>query len=1049
METIIKITTKKVVLVIILFIQSTLLFGQYCDSITPSTIVDLSSSPNQSWVSPPLVRDGNCCGTSNPDKCLEFIITLHPSSIAISFNIASGAVPPGALFYQVDCGPITAVGSPICLTGPGPHHLTFCKPGNNTNTFSITSYSEPIIGPSISLNSACTGIIYANYYNEPSITWTSIFPGAIGSYNSLLGCTSGCDTTLVTAPTNPPAYVDYLVCGNDIGGCNPLPICDTIRVNFITPVTVSVSPSAQHLCFGAANTTVTATASGGTAPYNYAWSNGETTASITVGAGTYIVNVTDASGCLVVSDTAIITQDVLPILANAGVDQNVCAQSIPTVQLNGTIQTAIGGIWSGGGGTYSPNNTTLNATYTPTASEVSNGSITLTLTSTGNNGCPASNDNVALNFLNFTETVNLTTTNVTCFGYTNGEAHISTSGTYNPCQFSWNGGALTSDTFLLNLSAGINSVNIINSLGCDTTINFEIFQPTQLTGTVSELDNVCFGESNGEALANAIGGTPPYSYSWNTTPIQDSPLATNLAASSYICTINDGNGCIIQLDALIEQPAQLSLVLASVEPNCYGSSNGAISSAVSGGVSPYLFQWSSGPTSSNLYSLASGSYTLEVTDANNCLVVESIILNQPTQVIGTINNNMVICPNEAIELSVAASGGTGNYQYLWTPNNQTNDTINEIPISNQIYSCEITDNNGCAILLSTSVIINVLNPNDLQAIIGSNEICFLDSVSLIAQYNGSDTSVNLTWVHCPSCSTDDVIYDTPTGDTEYVLSGTNYCGQTIYDTVSIIVNPLPLISLAPTMGNICPGGNVSFVNSGNNSPFWTYNWNFGDGTTSTNIYPNHVYQISGSYNISLSVTDDNGCTSTLLNGSQVIVYPQAHAAFTASSTSESTLDPTFSLYNFSSNSDTYIWNFGDGTSSTSVNPVHTYTEHGNYQVYLTANNVFNCPDSTFIILEVKPSFELFVPNAFTPDKDDYNETFFATGYGISDKDFTMYIFNRWGELVFESHAMNQGWDGSAKYLGNKSQDGVYTWVIYFKDLTEKKHKREGHVSILK
>jgi hypothetical protein len=191
-------------------------------------------------------------------------------------------------------------------------------------------------------------------------------------------------------------------------------------------------------------------------------------------------------------------------------------------------------------------------------------------------------------------------------------------------------------------------------------------------------------------------------------------------------------------------------------------------------------------------------YTLEVTDANNCLIVDSIYLNQPTQIIGSITNNMVICPNEAIELSVTASGGTGNYQYLWTPNNQTNDTINEIPINSQIYSCEIMDNNECAILLSTSVIINVLDANDLNATIGSNDLCMLDSVSLTAHYSGSDTSVNLIWAHCPSCSTDNVIYETPSGNTEYIISGTNYCGQTIYDTVSVIVNPLPLISLAPT-----------------------------------------------------------------------------------------------------------------------------------------------------------------------------------------------------------------------------------------------------------
>ena len=141
--------------------EKTLAQSIYCDSTVPSFYVDLSASANMTWVSPPVQRVGNCCGTTAPDNCLEFTILLNANAIAISFNIASGAIPPGALFYQINCGPPIAVGSPICLNGPGPHNLTFCKPGNNTNTFSVTSYSEPIIGPDITLNASCQGFIYA------------------------------------------------------------------------------------------------------------------------------------------------------------------------------------------------------------------------------------------------------------------------------------------------------------------------------------------------------------------------------------------------------------------------------------------------------------------------------------------------------------------------------------------------------------------------------------------------------------------------------------------------------------------------------------------------------------------------------------------------------------------------------------------------------------------------------------------------------------------------------------------------------------------------
>ena len=331
------------VLLLLLFLPNTV-FSQYCDSITPSMSVDLSASPNVSWISPSIARDGNCCGTTNPDNCLEFIITLHPSAIAVSFSIASGAVPPGALFYQVDCGPITPVGSPICLDGPGPHHLTFCKPGNNENTFSITSYSEPIIGPDTTLNAGCQGFIYAQYYNEPSISWTSIAPGNVGDYDSYLSCTTGCDTTFVSAPTSgAPAFVDYLVCGNDVGGCNPNPICDTIRVNFVPPHTVDVTPLYTEICAGDPPVLLTANVSGGTGPFTYLWSNGATTASILETGGIHSVDVTDQGGCLTITNQAEVVEHPLPVV-DAGVDQAVCDGE--SVTLNGS--GAVSYVWDNG-----------------------------------------------------------------------------------------------------------------------------------------------------------------------------------------------------------------------------------------------------------------------------------------------------------------------------------------------------------------------------------------------------------------------------------------------------------------------------------------------------------------------------------------------------------------------------------------------------------------------------------------------------------------------------------------------------------------------------
>jgi hypothetical protein len=113
-----------------------------CDSTVPVIAVDLSGSPSATWQSPLIPRQGLCCSTNAPDQCIEFVITLDPDAQGIVFDVCAGAVPPGAMYYQIDCGPPTAVGTPACLSGVGPFSLTFCKPGNNINGYCITSYQS-------------------------------------------------------------------------------------------------------------------------------------------------------------------------------------------------------------------------------------------------------------------------------------------------------------------------------------------------------------------------------------------------------------------------------------------------------------------------------------------------------------------------------------------------------------------------------------------------------------------------------------------------------------------------------------------------------------------------------------------------------------------------------------------------------------------------------------------------------------------------------------------------------------------------------------------
>lgn len=278
--------------------------------------------------------------------------------------------------------------------------------------------------------------------------------------------------------------------------------------------------------------------------------------------------------------------------------------------------------------------------------------------------------------------------------------------------------------------------------------------------------------------------------------------------------------------------------------------------------------------------------------------------------------------------------------------------------------------------------------------------------------------------------------------------GINYCNDTIYDTVYVNVNQLPVIELNPTFGNVCPEEPIIFQNLGDNDPNWHYEWTFGNGDTGTGMNPIYTYTQSGNYMIGLTLTDDNGCTSIFTDTSFAVVNPQANANFDMSAFSVSFLEPTVNFYNASSNATSFIWRFGDGNTATTVNAEHTYSEANPYIVSLYATNSFGCADSTWQYLTVRPEFDIYVPNAFTPDGDEHNNVFNPKSYGLSDEDYTFQIFNRWGELIFESHDPEMGWDG--KHNGEmKSQVGVFSWVVYFKDLRGGKHVENGHVSILR
>ncbi|MFH1320920.1 MAG: SprB repeat-containing protein [Bacteroidota bacterium] len=850
-----------------------------CGPNTPSFIVDLTGNPDSVWISPDTSRADQCCGATFPDRCIEFWLTLDPEAEAIIFDIYSGAVPPGALYYQVECSNPIPVGEKLCIAGVGPHRITFCKPGNNDNQYTILSIPKPSVSPGIAINEGCTGIIYAMGYDISTIIWTSVYPGSTGDYDSYLSCTSGCDTVVVTAQIGFPPFVDYQVCGTPAGGCDSLlEVCDTVRIYFNTELFAEILPEIPTICFGDTSVTITANGIGGTPPYTYFWSTGDTTQSVNVNTGTYWVMVADTSypGCPPAFDTTTVTSFASSITAYAGPDQTVCVSN-DSIQLSGTVTAASGGIWSGGNGTFIPAADSLNTIYIPSSSEITSGSVTLVLTTTGNGSCPAVTDTVTITLFTFGAAVGLMTSNISCNGFSDGSATVTTSGGAPPFTYQWDDPAAQTDSAATGLDTGVYTVIITDVNGCDTTLSIVITEPLLLAVDISDSANAsCYGSNDGSATLTASGGTAPYSYLWNDISAQTNATATGLTAGTYSVTVTDSNGCTASDSIILTEPDPLTAnITASTNISCNGFNDGSATLTTSGGTPPYTYVWDTTPfqSSTTATGLAQGIYNVTVTDSNGCDTTTSVTIIEPPLLTANITGIIpVSCygGNDG-SATLTASGGTAPYSYLWD-NNDAQTTATATGLTAATYSVTVTDNNGCNI--TVSVVIN--EPAALSANISS--------ITDVGCYGGSDGSAMLTssggtplytysWNTSP-VQTSATATGLEAGNYSVTVTDANGCDTTL----SIIISePSQLIATITSRINAsCNGysnGEAIVTPIGGISPY-TYQWN--DPNSQTSATATGLY--AGMY--TATVTDNNGCNALAI----VIINEPAILSFSISTT---------------------------------------------------------------------------------------------------------------------------------------------------------------------
>ena len=830
-----------------------------CGPSTPTFTVNLTGSPNGSWLSPNVVRNDVCCG-QNGVTCIKFIVTLDPNATGINFNIFSGAVPSGALYYQVNCGPQTALGTPICLSGVGPHIITFCKPGNNANVYQITSIPPSTAGTNITINDGCVGNIVASGFNPSTVTWNSVFPGAPGAYNNYLSCTSGCLNPSVTATGTLPAYVDYVICGQPSSLCNFSTICDTVRVTFNPTLLVNIIPMNPTICFGQTFTTISAIGSGGTPPYSYLWNNVNTSQTINVGVGTFNIKLTDASGCPPVYNSVTVKSFSVPISANAGPDKTLCKQS-PVATINASVTGASGGVWSGGGGVFNPNNITLtNLTYSPTIAELTTGSVTLFLTTTGNGSCPSDQDTVIINYFGFMGIISPSVTNVSCYGGNNGSATINLSGGPNPYTYLWSASPTSTNSTVSSLIIGTYSVTIKDGIGCVSQTTVNITQPTPLAVNATVTNVSCFTGSNGIVSITPVGGTAPYSYLWSTGG-QTTSSVTGLVAGIYSVTITDAKGCLLTSTYTITQPPALVIAFTQTNVSCFGGNNGLLNSTITGGTTPYTYSWSPvGATTQNISGLTAGTYSLTVKDNLNCSVINTVTITQPTVLMAATSVTNETCDylNNGLATAIP-SGGTPGYTYTWQPGSQSSASATGLSSGN--YTLTVMDSKGC--LITTFATINEPAPLVINFINQINVSCFGGNDGSVGS-NPTGGTPNYSYSWTPSGSNNASISNLTIGT--YTLRVTD--GKSCTAINSLTITQPAVLTVANTLTNVsCFGGSngsVSLIPLGGTAPY-SYLWSTGGQTTSS-----VTGLVAGIY--SVTITDAKGC---LLTSTYTITQPPA------------------------------------------------------------------------------------------------------------------------------------------------------------------------------
>ena len=868
-------------------------------SLSSSTGSSVNANPTTNTTYTVIGTTNGCTASAQVTVTVNGIILIVSPNVSICNGQSTTLTATGATTYSwtPSTGLSSTTGSPVTANPTA------------TTTYTVTGTSN---------GCSATGQVTVTVNPLPVVTVTTPPAICVGQQSATLTAggaatytwspaTGLSATTGVTVTATPATTTSYTVTGTDVNGCSAS-AQTTVTVNPL-PV-IAVAPAT--ICNGQS---ATLTANGAT---TYAWSPA-TALSATTGSSvsanptstiTYTVTGTDINSCTA-STQVTVTVNSLPVITVA--PATICTGQSATLTASGASTY-----------TWSPA-TALSATTGSTVTANPTSTSTYTVTGTDNNGCVSSTQ--------VTVTVNaLPVVTVTSASICNGQSTTLTAS--GASTYSWSPATNLSATIGATLTANPTSTITYTVTGTDangcTSTGQGTVTVTTVVVSVSPNTAIC----NGMPTTLTAGGAT--TYSWSPSSSLSSSTGSSVTANPTVNTtytvIGTTNGCTASAQVTVT----VNGIILVVSPNV-SICNGQSTSLTATGATTYTWSPATGLSSTtgspvNASPTATTTYTVTGT-SNGCSATGQVTVTVNPLPVVTVNTPSPICAGQSVTLT---AGGASTYS--WSPSTglsaTTGTSVTANPASTTTYTITGTDVNGCTATAQTTVTVNPVPGASFNSNVTncSLNVSFVNTsagaVSYAWNFGDASTSTSVNPTHSYSS----------TGSYNVTLIAISAAGCS--DTFSA---PVQLLFTIPTTGftfvNPPCTNTINFTNQSTGAT--SYNWNFGDASTSTSQNPSHNYSSSGNYLVTLVSTSSSGCTDT--TAQIVTLLPVPNASFVPI---VDTCALSAAFFNSSSNAVSYLWNFGDLSTSTTLNPFHTYTQFGTYTITLIVTNASGCSDTT-------------------------------------------------------------------------------------------------------